>query len=446
MITVRRRRPTKTGEVSDPHGEVPDSPESQAPIYEGCLQGVGNGHALGWCWEPATPNGRVQVAIAVDGEIVAEGPADIARPDLTEHGDGAHGFLIALPDSLKAPGRHRVLALAGPSKDPIVTASSFWNESGNGWSDVVFEAAQPRPGGALSATVPKPPAPPDRRAVSLAGWLFDAREFEPSPAPAHTDLDVIVTSLTTTAATCAALGISYLPAIIPAKRRVVGVAPPPDRSWITELNTHLRDVDEVELLDLLPVLRDADRHGPTYNLTDADWNDRGAFFVARALLKDAHKRVPALRPGALADLHLRPVPGYRGTLADAPKLELVDDELVQCELDLEAEDGIVIDPHKLHALRMPVEAHLAQAGSTHLRVYETAEDKDAHIAVVGDSASLPLVLWLAERTRRTTFFWSDALPLTQLELELPYVVFHLIREADLLDIALMPARVADSNL
>jgi hypothetical protein len=269
--------------------------------------------------------------------------------------------------------------------------------------------------------------------VSLAGWLFDAREFEPFPEPTPAELDAIVTSLTTTAVTCATLGIGYLPVIVPAKRRVIGVTPPIDRNWITELDTRLRDVDEVELLDLLPVLRDADRHGPPYNRTDADWNDLGAFFVARALLKEAHKRVPTLRPGALADLHLRPVPGYRGTLADAPKLELVDDELVQCKLDVEAEDGIVIDAHKLHALRMPVEAHLAQAGSTHLRVYETAEDKDAHIAVVGDSASLTLVLWLAERTRRTTFFWSDALPLIQLELELPYVVFHLIREGDLLE-------------
>ena len=73
------------------------------------------------------------------------------------------------------------------------------------------------------------------------------------------------------------------------------------------------------------------RHGRPYHRTDADWNDLGAFFVARALLKEAHKRVPALRPSALADLHLRALDGYLGTLADAPKLELLDGELVPCE-------------------------------------------------------------------------------------------------------------------
>lgn len=437
MITVRRRRPPKTGAAADPHGEVPDSPDEsrQAHVYEGRLQGVGNGHVLGWCCNLSAPDEPIRVTIVVDGEIVAEGSADTARPNLADRWEGARGFLIALPESLQAPGRHRVLALVGPEQTPLEAASSFWYDAGSseGWSDVVFEPGEPSPSGALPAIVPKPPVSPDPQAVVCDGWLFDAREFEPFPEPTPAELDAIVSTLTATAATCAALGVGYLPVIIPAKRHVVGTAPPSDHGWISALNARLGDVDEVELLDLLPVLRDAARHGAVYHHTDADWNDRGAFFVARALLKEAHKRVPALRPGALADLHLCPVPGYRGTLADAPKMALVDDELIECELDVEAEDGIVIDAHKLHALRMPVEAHLAQASSTHLRVYETAEDKDAHIAVVSDSASLPLVLWLAERTRRTTFFWSDALPpLAQLELELPQVIFHLVRETDLL--------------
>ena len=210
-------------------------------------------------------------------------------------------------------------------------------------------------------------------------------------------------------------------------------APGDERSWVASLSGRLRDLDHVELLDLLPVLSDGARYGSAYHRTDADWNDRGAFFAARALLKEAHKHVPALHPPALADLHLRQVPAYRGTLAEAPKVQLLAGELVPCQLEVEAEHGVVIDSSELHALRMPVERHLAEAGSTHLRVYAAPEQDDhARLALIGDEAALALVPWLAERASRTTFFWTRGLPLDQLELELPPIVLHLIREADLL--------------
>jgi hypothetical protein len=399
---------------------------------------VGNGNVLGWCWEPAEPEERVPIAIAVDGDVVAEGTADISRPDLAEYGDGAHGFLISLPDSLKAPGRHRVLALAGPERVPIEAAQSFWHEaeSGNGWSDVVFEPGDPLPEGMHSTKVPEPPAQAQLSAVVLDGVLFDARELEPRPAPTSAELDAAVATLAATAESCAAVGLRYVPVVVPAKRRVLGAAPPLERRWVVQLRARLHDVDDVDVLDLLAVLRHAARHGPVYHRTDADWNDRGAFFAARALLKEARKWVPALSPPAFADLHLRPVPGYRGTLADAPKFQLRDGELAPCEQGVEAEEGVVIDASRLHALRMPVESHLADVGSTHLRVYANTEvEEDARLAIVGDSVCLSLLPWLAECARRTTFFWSGALPLHELELDLPPVVFHLIREAELLGTA-----------
>jgi hypothetical protein len=399
------------------------------------LQGVANGHVLGWCWQPEAPQDRVQVAIAVDGTVVAEGLAEVSRPDLAEYGDGAYGFLIALPESLQAPGHHRVLALAGPGKVPITVAASFWHDarSGSGWSDVVFEPGDPTPGETHLHNVPEPPASPDLRAAISDGWLFDAREFDPPSPPTPAALDACALTLTATAQACAAAGLHYIPVIVPAKRHVLGVAPPRERRWMADLKARLRDVDDVDLIDLLPILRHAARHGATYHRTDLDWNARGAFFVARALLKEAHKSAPALRPSAFADLHLRPVDDYRGALADAPLFELRDGDLLACELDVEAEDGAVIDASRLHALRMPVESHLAAVGSTHMRVYTNSEiGEAAHLAIVGDTASLSLVPWLAERAHRTTFFWSHALPLHELELELPPVVFHLIREADLL--------------
>jgi acetyltransferase AlgX (SGNH hydrolase-like protein) len=387
--------------------------------------------ALGWAVDRSNLEARVSVAVVVDGEIVAEGVADIARPDLAplDLGDGAHGFMVTLPEHLQTPARHRILALAGPEQVAISAAPSFWHRPSHdgSWSDVVFE-----PGGALSASVPDPPPLPERRALVAKGWLCDANELTERGPVGEDRLNQIATALAKVASACAELGIAYVPALIPRKRDVLAGPPPGERAWVEQLVARLRDLDHVELLDLLPVLRDAARHGSAYHRTDADWNDRGAFFAARALLKEAHKRVPALRPPAVSELRLRQVPAYRGTLVDAPKVQLLAGELVPCELQIDAEHGIVIDPSELHALRMPVERHLAEAGSAHLRVYATpAQDDHARLALIGDSAALALVPWLAERTSRTTFFWTPDLPLHQLELELPPVVLQLLRETDL---------------
>jgi SGNH hydrolase-like domain, acetyltransferase AlgX len=429
VIGHRGGGPSSTAKIS------PEPAAERTPTYEGCLQGVGNGHVLGWCWDPAAPEERVEVTIAVDGETVAQGTADISRSDLAELGDGAHGFLMSLPDSLQAPGRRRVLAFAGPGKVPIAASPSFWHEarSGNGWSDVVFEPGDQPSSQTPPTNVPEPPVPTGLRAVISDNWLFDAREFDPHPEPTPAELDAGVSALSAKAQACAAVGLRYVPVIVPAKRRVLGAAPVRDRRWAVELKARLHDVDEVDLVDLLPILRHAARHGTTYHRTDCDWNDRGAFFVARALLKEAHKWVPALRPPAFTDLHLCPTTGYLGTLADAAKFELRDTELVRSELAVEAEHAVVLDASRLRALRMPVESHLVEAGSTHIRVYAShGVEDDARLAIVGDAACLSLVPWLAERASRTTFFWSRVLPLLELELELPPVVFHLIREADLL--------------
>ncbi len=411
----------------------PPATTKRSPRYEGALQGVGNGVALGWLADRSDLDARVGVSVVVDGELVAEGVADIVRPDLAslELGDGAHGFMVALPERLQTPARHRILVLAGSDLTPVPAAPSFWHRPSldGTWSDVVFE-----PGGALSARVPDPPAAPERRALVASGWLCDAAEITAHGPLAEDRLDRIVAALEANASACAALGIGYVPALIPRKRDVLSGAPEGEREWVTQLSARLRDHDHVELLDLLGVLRDAARYGSAYHRTDADWNDRGAFFAARGLLKEAHKRVPALCPPALADLRLRPVPEYRGTLADAPKARSVGGRLAPCEVEVEAEHGVVIDAGELHALRMPVEHHLAEAGSGHLRVYAAPEQDDqARVALIGDDAALALVPWLAERASRTTFFWTRGLPLHQLELKLPPVVLHLIREAELVN-------------
>ncbi len=417
---------------------------ARTPRYEGVLQGVGNGVALGWAADASDGDARVAVSLVIDGEIVAESLADVPRPDLRDagRGDGAHGFLLELPQRLQTPARRHILVLAGPEQTPIPAAPSFWQQPSpdGAWSDVVFE-----PGGGLSASVPVPPDPAEgRRAVLDAGWLLSFNEEEGRAAPDEAELDGLVAMLHEGARRCAELGILYIPALVPRKRDVIAPQPSPARDWVKGLNARLRDVDEVELLDLLEVLRDgAVRHGGAYHRTDADWNDRGAFYVARALLKAAHLRIPALHPPALGEMRLRAVPEYQGTLAQAPKLELSGGELRPSDTQVQAELGVAIDPGALQALRMPVERELAEAGAMHLRVYAApGHDGGASMAIVGDAAALALLPWLAERAGRTTFFWTRQLPVAQLEIELPRVVFHLLRETDLLSGALSGGALA----
>ncbi len=398
------------------------SPESEpeeikrAARYKGALQGVGAGTALGWAADESNGDARVEVSLVVDGEIVAEGVADIARDDLVDsgHGDGAHGFLLKLPQHLQTPARRQIAVLAGPEQAPIPATPSFWQQpAANGdWSDVVFE-----PGGGLSASVPPPPPIAGDRAIVSDGWLLSFEEEEGRAAPEERAMDRLAALLTDNASRCAELGIAYIPALVPRKREVISAAPSPEREWVARLLARLRDIDTVELIDLLGVLRDgAARHGGAYHRTDADWNDRGAFYVARALLKEAHKRAPALRPPPLSQMHLRSVAEYRGTLAQAALYEVIAGELQPCaERAIEDEPGVVLDPASLSALRMPVEHALAQIGSVHLRVYAAShQDPHARLAILGDSAALALLPWLAEHTSRTTFFWTSELPLAQL--------------------------------
>jgi hypothetical protein len=425
---------------ADTNGEA----AARVPAYEGRLQGIAGGAVIGWVWDPEDSHRHVPVAVVVDGEIAAEGCAEIQRADLLEQGigDGGHGFLVRLPELLQTPARHKLLVLAGSERAPLLPSPSFWQEpaADGSWSDVVFE-----PGGSLSAAVLPPPERPRSEAlVEADGWLYSLEDEQLGLAGGEERLEQLVELLSANASRCRELGIDYVPALVPSKRTVLLAAGQDQREWVAALVARLRDLDHVELLDLLGVLRDAARHGAPYHRTDADWNDRGAFFVARALLKEAHKREPALCPPALADLHLRAVPAYRGALADATRVRRAAEGLIPCERDVESEAGVAIDPSRLHALRMPIEQHLAQAAPLHLRVYARPEcDEQARVAVVGDAAALSLVPWLAERTRRTTFFWADALPLVALELELPRIVFQLVRETDLVN---PPAAHGDVSL
>jgi SGNH hydrolase-like domain, acetyltransferase AlgX len=270
-------------------------------------------------------------------------------------------------------------------------------------------------------------------AVLCAGWLLDGEEEGGRAVADESVVAGVVAQLEAGARACAEIGAHYLPALVPRKRDVMIGPSPHARELALELRARLRDVDGVELLDLFEVLCDACRHGSPYHRTDAHWNARGAFFAARALLKEARKRVSALEPLGLQTLWLRQLDGYLGTLSGVPVHELLGEELIAREHQAEPEQAVAIDAGRMHALRMPVEQELAHAGQAHVRLYTIpGRERGPGIALVGtDGATTALLPWLAERSGRTTHFAARELPLAQLEWERPRVVIQVLREAEL---------------
>ncbi len=294
----------------------------------------------------------------------------------------------------------------------------------------------------LEPAVVNPPFEVISRAVlAPGGWLFDAADFQaPTPAPAA-EVEELARRIEATSAALAAIGVHYLPVIVGPKALVctglVKSRLAAGHLWLDALRERLRESDSAELFPLVPPLRDATRRFSCYQRTNADWNDVGAFFAARALAKELAKRIPGLRPPSASELHLLQVHEYLGSLADATLHELIEDVLVPVDAEVKSESGVALDRRSMRALRMPLDDHLAAAEGVHRRLYLQAPEvrrpgsEGIRLAVVGDGAALGPLAWLAECAERTTFWWSATLALDQLELELPHAVLHLIRMRDL---------------
>jgi stalled ribosome alternative rescue factor ArfA len=86
-----------------------------SPDYGGVLDGANCGDIGGWAWDANDPNNSITVDIYSDNVLVATVVADIFRQDLLDanKGNGAHGFDIATPDTLKDGQSHSIRVTIG---------------------------------------------------------------------------------------------------------------------------------------------------------------------------------------------------------------------------------------------------------------------------------------------------------------------------------------------
>ena len=94
------------------------------------------------------------------------------------------------------------------------------------------------------------------------------------------------------------LGVAYVPALIPRKRDVIArhVCRRARATHAENCRRGCATWTRSSCWICLQCCATRPRHGAPYHRTDADWNDRGAFFVARALLKEAHKHEAGAAP------------------------------------------------------------------------------------------------------------------------------------------------------
>ncbi|BBL76476.1 glycosyltransferase family 2 protein [Methylomagnum ishizawai] len=84
--------------------------EEYGTAFAGEYGGVRDGYLTGWVWNAARPSEFVGLRLLIDGEVAAEGLANIRRRRLAEMkiGDGRHGYSLGIPKRFVDAESHRV--------------------------------------------------------------------------------------------------------------------------------------------------------------------------------------------------------------------------------------------------------------------------------------------------------------------------------------------------
>ncbi len=412
--------------------EAPPEAPASAPVQPQlrfALEDLTEGAVRGWLRSRRQPPRSIAVSVA--GVEVARAPADIARPDLEPH---CHGFRIPLADVLPTPGPHLVTVSLGDQVLPTPLGGLL-----------PVSVARPSPGPDVRiAQVDLGAEDGPRALIGRDGWLFPFREdrsvrWDKPLKPAA--LDSLVAFIAGWASAHRAMGVPYVLVVLPARERLEGQHLPPcapaarHPAPYGQLRQALAGLPSpVELLDLLPPLRAAQASGPTSWRTANSLSARGAFVVAQEIIAAAVGLAAIPEPSSPAQLELVTCSGLRGDLAGRPKLAWEEGDAPQpidpedTPSDAFGEVGEVPLTAAFTATPAHPGRHLKPLGGD-VRLL-AGRERSGRVVLVGAALPPTLPYWLAECVHRLTIIDRLRPPLTEIELDAPDVVVHVVDEAD----------------
>jgi hypothetical protein len=114
LLSCGKEDKKDTGKAPADDGSKAEKKNTDKPPegLEGTLDGFDADSVSGWAWDPKKPETPIKVDLYDDDKKFATVPADEFRKDLLEakKGNGKHGFLYALPKSLKDGKEHTIRA------------------------------------------------------------------------------------------------------------------------------------------------------------------------------------------------------------------------------------------------------------------------------------------------------------------------------------------------
>jgi alginate O-acetyltransferase complex protein AlgJ len=435
-------------------------------MLDGAIQGVDAGRLVGWAADHQDLGRQLSVDVNVNGKLVRKAVTGRWSDGAAKAtGDGAHGFIVALPTRTLDGGHHHLsVTVAGELTLPDGPSWETYNVSQPDGTS--FERMR---WGAQAPTLPEP-----RLLEGRDGWAFlcddangnldqllgDLRFTEP-------DLHDFRAILLARQRHLAQLGIPYLFAVIPSKEaiypeRLPASSPQVGIPGLTDQLTAALAGTDVRIVDLHDPMRVAARAragrggaGRTsgapageetadgaqdsprpageelYYLRDCHWTFEGALVGAQTLLE-------ALRSIGVTDARLdergfsREAITVKGDLTGKERVALRDGRLVAATAEMEP---VVREPDRkpdLAALglhRVPTPEHLAVSRTRETVILEHERRRGGpHAMVYRDSFGDYLQPFLSSAFARTTWLWTRTIDLPLIERERPDVVIQVVAE------------------
>ncbi len=413
----------------------------------GAVDAVLGRFVVGWAHDPEDLERRVEVELELDGELIGSATADLERGDLlvAKIGDGCHAFRIELPQALE-PGSEHVLGVRTSAEGIVLPlANDFVVEfdSGQSGSSVVVAAPAPVPDAWLALTDREPtdrqPAPV---AAGADGWLYELPDLEllhwmvgrrrlPANRVARWRQHLLDRD-----ARCKELGVVYLVAVLPDRLLLYSehvpteLKPAQTGRAVEVIAASLRDDNGLELLDLLPALRDARRHGQLVPRTASGLTWTGAFHAYRALAKELAKHWPAIQPLQPSALRLGVQVPVKQSLAARERYALVGGARVRVAVGAEpGETEADLVSGDLQATFAPLARGLEERVGPGASLLEVTDPEVAETAIVVHPGGAGRVAGLlAEHFARTLAAGSGEVPYRAAESESAAVVVELVDE------------------